>query len=98
MVWLNGALPQMTSEVLRSFAGSEVQGLAELLKSVKLSKHLVDVEAFCEKIGADNVADLSDRPQWFRRTHAENLARTLKLPQLKRKKLVNAILKLSSTR
>ena len=86
--WLN-VLPLkripagMAATVFKKFAGSKVDGLVDLLKSVKISKRLVDAEAFCERIGADNMAELNPK--------AEGLARALRLPLIKRKNLVNAI-------
>ena len=39
-------------------AGSSVQGLAELLASLKLSDHLGAADAWCVEQGAEDVSDL----------------------------------------
>ena len=41
-------------------AGSSVQGLAELLASLKLTEHLGAADAWCVDLGAEDVADLKD--------------------------------------
>ena len=64
---------------------SNVQGLAELLASLKLAEHLGAADAWCVKQGAEDVADLKGK------TYAEQLAAELKLPPIKAEKLVNAI-------
>ena len=66
-------------------ASSNVQGLAELLASLKLAEHLGAADAWCVKQGAEDVADLKGK------TYAEQLAAELKLPPIKAEKLVNAI-------
>ena len=66
-------------------AGSSVQGLIELLASLKLTEHLAAADAWCVELGAESVADLKDE------MYAEQLAEVLKLKKIPAKKLVNAI-------
>ena len=66
-------------------AGSSVQGLIELLASLKLTEHLAAADAWCVELGAESVADLKDE------MYAEQLAEVLQLKKIPAKKLVNAI-------
>ena len=66
-------------------AGSSVQGLAELLASLKLTEHLGAADAWCTEQGAESVADLKED------TYAEDLAKALQLKKIPAKKLVAAI-------
>ena len=66
-------------------AGSSVQGLVELLASLKLTEHLAAADAWCVELGAESVADLKED------TYAEQLAEVLQLKKIPAKRLVAAI-------
>ena len=66
-------------------AGSSVQGLAELLASLKLTEHLAAADAWCVDLGAEDVSDLKED------TYAEQLAEALQLKKIPAKRLVAAI-------
>ena len=73
-------------------SGSNVQDLAELLKSIRLlSKHLDAAEEFCEKNGFSKVADLNHQD-------VVAMAEELKLQKSMRKRLINAIRDLKRTK
>ena len=73
-------------------AGSKVKGLAKLFAKLKITKHLGAAEAFCEQLGANDVADLKRHTQHgANNTYAKELATKLNLPTILADKFFEAI-------